>query len=141
MCWRWAFLVFVPYGLSACGCGRGEELPPLHPVTGKVVQNGKAVAGGRVEFQPVKGQGEIFINAEVGSDGRFTLATRKRSLAGPGAPEGSYNVLYLPPLPAGAADPADPARAQALKPALFPTPFKVEARDNEFVLDLGKAKK
>src|SRR4051812_47263847 len=127
---RWAPL-FVLFGLTVCGCGKAEELPALYPVRGKVVRNGKAVAGGNVKFEPVKGQGEIFSNAEVGSDGRFTLATHRRSLAGPGAPEGSYRVVYVPPL-AAAAGPEDVPNAQnASSPLVFPTPFRVEARDNE----------
>jgi hypothetical protein len=137
-CW---VLFFVVLGLAVLGCGKGDDMPPLHPVKGKVVHKGQPVRGGRVELHPVNDQGLIFVNAEVGNDGTFTLITRKGSRSAPGAPEGSYHVLYLPPLAAGPGDQADPAKAQALKPSQFPTPFKVEARTNELTLDLARAKK
>jgi hypothetical protein len=89
----------------------------------------------------VKEQAEIFINAEVDGDGRFSLTTRKGSLARPGAPEGSYHAVYTPPVAGGAGDPTDPARAQSVLPLPLAPTYKVEAKDNEFTLDLARAKK
>src|SRR5262249_44102573 len=118
-------LVLVLFGLVVLGCGKGEEMPPLYPVKGKVVNKGKAVQGRRVQFAPVKDQAVIFINGEVGDDGTFTLTTRKGSQSAPGAPEGIYHATYTPAGLGGAGDPKDPTKAQGVRPVTLAQTYKV----------------
>lgn len=82
----------------AAGCGKAET-PPLHPVTGQVIYDGKPAAGVQVVMWPtnvVLPEGtQGYPVATTGPDGRFTVSTQP---FGEGAPEGSYRVvLYWPP--------------------------------------------
>lgn len=66
-----ALLLLVGLSLTSCaGCGPAK--PPVAPVTGKVIYNGKPVPFGQVFFHPNAGtQGRGTIQA----DGTFTLTT------------------------------------------------------------------
>lgn len=57
--------------LAAAGCGR--SLPPVAPVSGRVMLAGKPVTTGAVWFYPAaSGRPAI---GQIGSDGRYSLAT------------------------------------------------------------------
>jgi hypothetical protein len=95
------FIVLVGLAVLA-GCEDGKpkgDLPPLHPVTGKVVRGGQPVSGGLIQFFADPADPDLVINAEVGPDGSFELQTlhsvsQKKAK---GAPAGSYKVNYTPP--------------------------------------------
>jgi len=72
--------------LAAAGCGR--SLPPVAPVSGRVMLAGKPVTTGAVWFYPAaSGRPAI---GEIGSDGRYTLAT---FAAADGALLGEHRVV------------------------------------------------
>jgi hypothetical protein len=134
-----AALVFVLLGPAALGCGKGEELPPLSPARGKVVRGGQSVKGGMIQFSQEGTQNPPIVNGRVGEDGTFTLTTKQGSRSGAGAPVGTYRVIYYPPAGEGAQ--TDPAKAQAALPVTLPTTYKVQSGENDFTIDLGKAKR
>jgi hypothetical protein len=84
------------------GCGSGEAIPDLHPVTGTITRDGKPVAGGGIILipDPPNGSG-LVVNASVGKDGTFTVQTSRTTAKAteihPGAPAGTYKVVYHPP--------------------------------------------
>ncbi len=123
---RWAPL-FLLLGFAVLGCGKGEDIPKLYPAKGKVVRNGKAVKGEFIQFRPVKDMGEIFINGMVGADGTFELSTKRKGDPAPGAPEGEYQVTYMPPGKDQSDPPVTPAKT-----------YKVEPKSNDFTVDVSK---
>jgi hypothetical protein len=121
--------------IAAAGCGSGVNQPKfdaLHPVTGTVLQSGKAVVGGVVRFTPDPDKPEFLINSEVGTDGKFKLSTvRTTDTTGerkPGAPAGKYSVTFLPKL-------GDQTTGYQ-NPVTLPQPVMVEAKDNDLQIDL-----
>jgi hypothetical protein len=57
--------------LAAAGCGKAK--PATAPVTGRVLLDGKPVAGAAVMFEPV--EGGVPARGGTGADGGFTLST------------------------------------------------------------------
>ena len=108
------------------------ELPPLHAVKGSVSRGGNPVGGGVIQFRPEPDVPNIVVNAEVKPDGTFELKTLHAlsQKSAPGAPAGTYRVLYLPPT-AGDQNMAAP-------PVVLPKPFTVKEGPNELPIDLGK---
>ncbi|MFO0965721.1 MAG: hypothetical protein U0793_09080 [Gemmataceae bacterium] len=102
---RGTLFILAVATLAAAGCGGDRsqaEFGELVPVSGVVTRGGAPANGGVVEFVPDPNKDEFMINAEVGSDGRFSLTTvrttdtkgeRKNGLA-----PGKYRVVYRPPL-------------------------------------------
>jgi hypothetical protein len=128
-------------GLMVLGCGKGDELPHLYPVKGRILKKGQAVSRGQVKFSSPKDPTALLIKADVGKDGSFTLTTTKGSTTAPGAPAGVYQVLYQ-----SGGDPGnlkDSARMKAFLPVTLTENCKVEPREsgNEFTFDLAKVKK
>ena len=95
--------LFLLGALAAVGCGTasGPAFPELAPVKGVVKRGAAPVAGGVVKFTPDPDTAEFLVNAEVGTDGAFTLSTvRTTDKTGerkPGAAAGKYAVTYFPP--------------------------------------------
>ena len=57
--------------LAVAGCGKAK--PATAPVTGRVLLDGKPVAGAAVMFEPVSGG--VPARGSTGGDGSFTLST------------------------------------------------------------------
>lgn len=72
--------------LLAEGCSRGE--PPVYPVHGRVLWQGKPLAEATVIFHP-EGGGSRSLTARTDRDGKFALTTHR---PGDGAPAGWYQV-------------------------------------------------
>src|SRR5262245_26228369 len=84
----------VGAGVVAVGClalaGCGADGPPLHPVTGKVLVDGKPAEHATVTFHPAGGGADApKPRATVKADGSFALTTHT---TGDGAPAGEYAV-------------------------------------------------
>jgi hypothetical protein len=125
--------VLLLLGAVALGCGGkdAEELPTLHPVTGKVLKHGQPVAGGSIRFTPVNEQAEIIMKGRVGEDGTFELITwkgktRESKTSAAGAPVGTYYVTYSPP-----------TLSKTALPVTSKETYKVEAKANEFTFEVG----
>ena len=120
-----AFLVAV----LATGCdSKNTALPVTHPVTGKVVQDGRPMTGGLVQFRS-KSDPNLSASGDIAPDGSFKLSTIVEGTKLPGAPEGSYEVMVVPAMGAN----------QAARPVTLPQPYKVEAKENRFDLSLDPA--
>jgi hypothetical protein len=119
--------------LLLAGCGPPPAtLPALHPTTGALTRDGKAVAGGALRFHPVGGEdANTIVTAEVGTDGTFTVHTvsgaGKAVGRSAGAPTGKYHVTYTPP-----------AENQGVPPADLPDPVTIEPKANVLSLKLPK---
>jgi hypothetical protein len=117
--------------LLVCGCGRREAaLPPLHPVHGRVVKDGKPVAGGLIQLVPEHEQAVLVINGNVGADGRFTLTTLRNKDRAEGAPDGVYLVIYHPP-----------GTEQSVQPVRLARPLRIEAGVEEVTIEFGPNEK
>jgi hypothetical protein len=81
---------------AAAGCGSGQ--PPLHPVTGRVLFDGRPATGFAVAFsssaEATKG---VEATGRIDADGRFALETRQDGQQRPGAVAGPHRVVILPP--------------------------------------------
>jgi hypothetical protein len=88
--------------LLCSACARSDR-KPVYPVQGRVLFEGKPVAGAQVILHPLGGDDRVYPVrplGQVGEDGTFRLTTYD---AGDGAPEGSYAVtVSLLKKPAGA---------------------------------------
>ncbi|HEY1190793.1 MAG TPA: hypothetical protein VGE74_24395 [Gemmata sp.] len=100
----WGAAVGVALGAVLAGCsGKGELIPPLHPLSGTVVRGDTLVTGGGLYFAPdPPTNSSLTVNAAVKSDGTFTAETLWTTSDGktqtrPGAPAGKYRVIYHPP--------------------------------------------
>jgi hypothetical protein len=120
---RWIPAIGLVFAL---GCGSHHALPPLHPVTGKVVKNGTPVKGGSVTFSRLKDPTPLIVNAAVDDAGRFALATLEERTRHPGAPEGEYQVTYSPPVLGKDAFPVTIART-----------VTITAKASDLVIDLA----
>lgn len=77
------------------GCGRGENLPSLHRVSGKVVIDENPADRAVITFYVLKGDGYTAQSfAETGPDGTFRVFTRNKD---DGAPAGGYAVTVVLP--------------------------------------------
>ena len=122
--------------IAGCDSGGNQPaFPDLHPVKGTVTRNGKAVNGGSVRFTPDPDKPEFSVNAEVGTDGTYTLTmvrtTDKRGERKSGAPSGKYKVTYTPLS-------GDQTAGGDTRPVTLSTPLPVNAGDNDIPLDVGK---
>jgi hypothetical protein len=80
-------LALLLLGLAGCGKSGG---PALHPVSGKVLVNGKPAENATVVFHPTgSGGNSVKPHATVGADGSFTLTS---FATGDGAHAGEYRV-------------------------------------------------
>jgi hypothetical protein len=119
--------------LLFAGCGPPPPtLPALHPATGTLTRDGKAVAGGALRFHPAGGDdANTIVTAEVAADGTFTVHTvsgaGKAVGRSAGAPAGKYQVTYT-----------SPAETQGVLPVDLPDPLTIEAKSNVLGLKLPK---
>lgn len=81
--------------LLAAGCGEGDARPPVQPVAGRVLVDGKPAARARVTFHrsPASPAAEVPY-AESDADGAFRPTTR---LTGDGTPAGDYDLTVIWP--------------------------------------------
>ncbi len=117
--------------LAAGGCGghRLGDPPELHPVSGKVSSaRGIAVTEGMIEFRSTT-DAQQSARGNVQSDGRFSLETIWGREKLPGAAVGEYEITYYPAM----------GKDQKLSPVTLSERLKVEAKENEFEIDLGAA--
>lgn len=137
------FLIVFSVAFIA-GCGQSEEgAPVLHPVTGKLTVDGKALENVQVALMPMS-EGARAATGNTDAEGNFTIASPN---AGAGAVVGQYKVVLTPP----AAGPAeeqyaaggDPAKAAAKESPIpkeyltFETTTKtVEVKEGENQLNL-----
>lgn len=76
------------------GCGEAIDGPPIYPVEGKVLVDGKPAEKAEVIFHPLSGdtKGSPPPTAQVEADGTFRPSTR---LAHDGAPAGEYGISIV----------------------------------------------
>ncbi len=125
-------LTWLLFLLVGCGPPPGAELPPLHPTTGTLTRDGKAVGGGSIRFHSTGGaDANTIVTAEVGKDGTFTVYTvsgaGKAVGRSAGAPAGKYQATYTPP-----------AETQGVMPIDLSDAVTVEAKANVLALKLPK---
>lgn len=134
-------LALAAAALAGCGGKGGGNQPAfadLHPVKGVVKRDGRLVTGGQVRFNPEPDKGEFIINAEVGGDGTYKLSTtRATDQTGerkPGAPAGTYLVVFIPAL-------GDQSAGGNTDPVELPKPVTVAAGDNDIPIEVPAVKK
>ncbi len=131
---RW-LAVAVILGLSGAGCAPPEKptvpAPALHPVSGKVLSDGRPLAGGVVEFRLEKQTAQGFTSlGKIEKDGSFTLQTMVNEAQVPGAQAGSHLVIVFPPM----GDQVNPAEGH-IEPIVLPNLYTVkEGQENKFTL-------
>lgn len=92
----------------ACG---GPSHPPVYPVRGRVLYQGKPAKQALVVFHPVGGHaGAVKARGQVAEDGSFTLSTFG---VGDGAPAGDYRVTVELWLSSGKGDEGPVSRLPA----------------------------
>ena len=76
-----------------CGDSRKLDMPPLHPVTGKVTYRGQSAPGLRVIINPITDIGKIKYSPAAVTDatGNFQITSLR---PGDGAPVGEYAVTF-----------------------------------------------
>jgi hypothetical protein len=136
---------------SLVGCAdRKGPLPTTYPVHGKVTYNGGLpVANALVQFHP-KSEPRVSTSAVTGSDGAYSLLTKRDGLKVEGAVAGANRVTVFYTGHDGVSAQASGnvgAGPQAggitsSQPAMFstefPTPYEVQPRDNEFNLTVER---
>jgi hypothetical protein len=110
------------------GCGKSQA--PAHPVSGKVIHDGKPVTGGGFTFTPVAEGNEAVgspVIAVIESDGSVKFE----------APEGTYQVLFSPP---STGDAAEPAEGEHVDPCKQPqSPYEgLAPKDKEIKVSTGE---
>jgi hypothetical protein len=84
-------VLFALMLLDGCGRKRGPEPKPTHPVSGRVMMNGRPVANALIIFHPLDADAAdssaVRAYGRTDAAGNFFLATYK---AGDGAPVGRY---------------------------------------------------
>jgi len=101
MRFRCTLIMFALVALVGCPNGKPKgDLPPLHPVKGKVVRGSLPVSGGSIRFVAEPESPDLMITSDIRSDGTFELQTihALSQKSGAGAPAGTYKVTYTPPL-------------------------------------------
>jgi hypothetical protein len=79
---------------TATGCASNDGIGRLHPVSGKVTLDGKALTTGAVSFRPDPSRGNTSPHVPTGQidrEGNYRLTTANRA----GAPPGWYRVLVI----------------------------------------------
>jgi len=105
------------------GCGGGDKWvegrPPVYPVSGQVMYQGKPLEGASVTFSPVEGEGSEFgASGQTNAEGRYSLTTFTQD---DGAPAGRYHVTVTKATPIVYPDPRDPSTVNL-------PPLKVEQK-------------
>jgi hypothetical protein len=125
--WRPVALALVLGLAVGCGSSNQRALPQTYPVTGTVVvQGGKPFTGGTVQFASPTTVTET-VSGDIQSDGTFTLSTFNEKKKVAGAPEGEYTVTIIP---------LQGADQSSLPPYTLPGRYKVEAKENVFILQV-----
>lgn len=122
--------------LCLAGCGRrSAPLPRTYPVHGKATyENGAPVTAGLVQFQP-QSEPSVTTAGVIRNDGAYSLATMRDGLRAEGAVAGPNRVFVIPAENvARRADSRRITQQGASVPTVYPTPYRVEPRDNEFNL-------
>jgi hypothetical protein len=110
--------------LLALGCQKSADLPPTHPVSGKVIYtDGRPLRGGTIQFASSPPDPLTTITGVIDNDGHFTLSTIKGQQKVAGAVEGQYQVTIIPSLADG---------RQAVMPITLPGTYTVKAGENTF---------
>jgi hypothetical protein len=114
--------------LPLAGCTSSAGLPPTYPAGGSVeYKDGSPMKGGTVQFS-TSSDPLLRVVGQVREDGTFTLNTIKDRSRAAGAPEGEYQVIVQPPLI---------GEHKGVIPITIPKPYKVEAKDNQFRIQLS----
>jgi hypothetical protein len=113
------------------GCQPSGDISDLHPLTGTVTRDGKAVTSGGLQFTPVSGgTGGLTVDASVNKDGTFAAQSSKWSgketVFKPGLKPGRYKVTYVP---------ESDGQKTGLEVEL-PTVVVVEPKENTIALEL-----
>jgi hypothetical protein len=126
---------------AAClaGCGKSvKPMPATYPVHGKVIhKDGKPVTAGMVQFQP-EADTSVTTTGTIQNDGTYRLTTIRDRVRAEGAVAGPNRVIVSP----GAAADVTMSPNRNMKmagrpvPTIYPTPYAVEPRDNEFNLNV-----
>jgi hypothetical protein len=141
------FVLFGAFVIGVLGCG-GDSGPPkvdVHPVTGKVTVDGKALTGCTIVFSTENPEvgAESGYSGELGADGSYTLTGNDGAA---GAAPGKYKVTFTLPLEAAkaamTAGDGEPGSEVAASP--FPkeyasaetSPKEVEVTAGDNVIDL-----
>ncbi len=121
---RRAFLVVLL--VLPHGCQHRLERPalPTYPVRGKIVTSGTMPIGGCVQFEPAKNGLNYLAQGVIDAEGQFSLQVPYIDRVLPGATEGPHAVRVLLPLKQGG------------KPVPIEGTFLVEARENEFTIQM-----
>jgi hypothetical protein len=127
---RWIVPLLIAAACLA-GCGRhARPLPEVYPVHGRVTYpDSKPVADGIIQFIS-EADTSISASAMIGSDGRYSLVTKRDRLQAEGAPAGLCRVVVTPPF-------SDKNGRRSASPTVFPAPYRVEPHDNEINLTIG----
>lgn len=87
-------LALLPTVVLLSGCGneqqRPADLPALYPCTVTVLQDGKPLSGGMVQFGSVDTNFKWSVFAQLDTEGKGKVFTQGLY---PGAPEGEYKVM------------------------------------------------
>jgi hypothetical protein len=145
MCWGMCAILSA----LSLGCGGGEKIPDLYPVSGKVTYNGKPVPGAIVAFFPdvkvdpkkadPKKPTPKPSTATADDDGNYVLYWNGGD--NEGAPEGKYKVSIVCLKPYGPGDDTE-EKAPSLIPERYGNPNTsglnkiVKDDDNTFNFDL-----
>lgn len=143
------FRLSLLFSFLLVGCGRTptpDDLPPLHPVTLTITQNGAPLAGANVLLFAVSGEDKWAPGGVTDSAGIVLPKSQGRYA---GAPVGKYKVCVskseIEKLSPGDSDAGKRAKAFKLvedqygNPETTPLEFEVVAGKNTATLDAGKA--
>ncbi|MDB5336810.1 MAG: hypothetical protein JWN70_2429 [Planctomycetaceae bacterium] len=122
--------------LAGAGCGGGDGIPQVYPVSGVVTRNGTPLANANVEFIPAKGRPS---SATTDQDGNFVLEYQAKV---PGALPGEHLVVVAERFQGASADgPAAPRTPAAMprEPQTYrlSKPLHVEENENSFQIDVS----
>ncbi|MDY3552739.1 hypothetical protein R5W24_001827 [Gemmata sp. JC717] len=104
-CRAWARIAFALLGLTAAVSCSSNDGPPVFPVRGKVLVNGKPAAGVTVSLHQT-GEKTLVMNPRgvSAADGTFQIGYQT---ATDGAPAGQYAVTFVWLPPRGETDPEE----------------------------------
>ena len=128
-----SFLValLLPGPLLVSGCQPQGDLPPTHPVSGKVVyKDGTPMKGGVIQFGPVSDESSILVSGEIDENGGFTLYTTKDKQKKMGAAEGQYEITIVPP---------QGGEHQPAPPFTLPETYTIKAGESTIPTKIGRA--
>jgi hypothetical protein len=123
--------------LAFVGCSSTSPLAKTYPVRGAVLQDGKPITGGSIQFISASDP-LLRVLGTIKEDGTFTLNTVKDNATSPGAPEGEYQVIVQRPLVKDASGGVDFAHKR-VPPITLPKCYKVEAKENTFKIEMPES--